>query len=219
MEKESQHPRAGMLGCDREVFSRIWSRASTHSEETSPIQVLPPSPRQAQSPPPKKAAPPATLPAAVDLPGQDELRPNDVPCFGRGGIDHGAMLQNWIRAELEAWRAYQFLSTRSTGTTARTLAAMAADERRHAKRLSAAYFLISGVRFFPQVPPHRASGGSFWSLLRSHFWAEQQVSAAYAAAAEETADLCLAALYRELSAEEATHADLLRALVEKMPAN
>ena len=217
MEKDIQQSKVGMLGCDRELFSRIWSRASTHSEETSPIQVLPPTPRSVRSPALPNTVSPLPPSPAADFPGRDDLRPDDVPCFGRNGADHNARLQDWIRAELEAWRAYQFLSTRSTGTVARTLASMAADERRHARRLSAAYFLISGIRFFPPVPPHRSTGSNFWSTVRNHFWAEQQVSSAYSAAAEETADLCLAALYRELAAEENAHADFLRALVEKMP--
>ena len=112
---------------------------------------------------------------------------------------------------------YQFLSSRAGSSSARTLASMAADERRHAQRLSGAYFLISGVRFFPQTPPHRPTGEGFWTLLRQAFWEEQKVSSAYTAAAEETADPCLAALYRELASEEAAHADFLRSMAEKMP--
>ena len=213
MEKETQQPPAGMLGCDREVFSRIWARASTHDQETSPIEVLPP-----PVPAPTKSPLPAPSPA-VDIPGNDARHPGDVPCFGRNGMDHTAFLQTRIRAELEGWRTYQFLSSRAGGSTAGTLASMAADERRHAQRLSGAYFLISGIRFFPQVPPHRPTGNGFWNRLREAFWEEQNDSALYAAAAAETADPCLAALYRELAAEEAAHADLLRALAEKMPTN
>ena len=213
MEKESQQPLVGMLGCDREVFSRIWARASTHDQETSPIDVLPPPP-----PAPEKRPLPAP-PAAVDHPGSDDRHPGDVPCFGRNGMDHTAFLQRRIRAELEGWRTYKFLSARAGGSTAGTLASMAADERRHAQRLSGAYFLISGIRFFPQVPPHRPIGSGFWNRLRETFWAEQGDAALYAAAGAETADPCLAALYRELAAEEAAHADLLRVLAEKMPTN
>lgn len=216
MEKKPQRPMMGMLGCDREVFSRVWKRAGPHNEAASPIQVLPllPSP-----PVPPGNAAPSPAPHAADTVGNDDLRPNDVPCFGNDGADHGQFLQDCIRKELENWRAYQLLSTRAGGSAARTLASMAADERRHARRLSGAYFLISGIRFFPQIPPFRPTGSSFWGALRQWFWTEQRVSAAYTAAAEETGDPCLAELYRELAAEEAAHADLLRALVEQMPAN
>jgi len=217
MEKESQQPMVGMLGCDRELFSRVWSRASSHDQATSPIQILPPQPMPA---PASTAADRSTLRVfADDRPGSDELQSGDVPCFGSDGTDHSQFLQTRIRAELEGWRAYQALSSRAGGAMARTLAGMAADERRHAKRLSGAYFLISGIRFFPQHSPRRVTGPNFWGVLRQAFWDEQRNAALYAAAAEETADLCLAALYRELAAEEAAHADLLRAMAEKMPPN
>ena len=217
MEKESQRPMVGMLGCDREVFSRVWSRASTHDQATSPIEILPP--HSPSTPVPREISSPSPMPPAVDIAGSDELRPNDVSCLGSGGMDHSRFLQHRIQAELEGWRLYQFLSTRAGGTTARTLAAMAADERRHAKRLSGAYFLISGIRFFPQVPSHRPTGSNFWNMMRNAFWEEQRDAAAYAAAAEETADRCLAMLYRELAGEETAHADLLRTLAENMPQN
>lgn len=202
MEKESLHPRLGMLGCDREVFSRVWARAAAHDRAADPIEVLPPTPVPAPVPKADLAAPPP--PAAV-------------PCLGRDSADQGRFLQSCIRRELENRRAYQALAARAGGPAARTLAAMAADELRHAKRLSGAYFLLTGIRFFPAVPPHRSVGGSFWGALRQWFWTEQTVSAAYAAAAEGTADPCLAALFSELSAEEAAHADLLRGLAEQMP--
>ena len=216
MEKKSQRPQVGMLGCDRDLFSRVWERAGAHNDAASPIEILP---RSSPAPAAQKNTMAIPSPSAVDRAGSDHPLPNDVPCFGSDGTDHAQFLQERIRAELEGWRSYQFLSARGSGSTARTLATMAADERRHAQRLSGAYFLISGIRFFPQIPAHRPNSGNFWHMLRQAFWAEQKDAAVYAAAAAETADLCLASLYRELAAEEGAHADLLRALVEKMPAN
>lgn len=212
MKETPQQPPAGMLGCDREVFARVWDRAGPHGEAACPIEILP----VLRSPHSIRAVP-APLPSGEDTPGGDLPLPNNVPCLGGGGTDHSEFLQTCIRKELENWRAYQFLSTRATGMAARTLASMAAQERQHAQRLSGAYFLISGVHFFPQVPPHRPTGTAFWGTLRQWFWAEQRGAAAYTAAAEETADPCLSVLYRELAGEEAAHADLLRAMVERMP--
>lgn len=209
MEQEPRQPLVGMIGCDRDVFSRVWSRVSPQPGEACPIEVLPPHTPAVRTP--------ASAPKPViDAPGDDEPTPSDVPCLGRAGEDHGELLQNFIRHELEDWRTYQALSARAGGQNARTLASIAADERRHARRLSAAHFLISGIRFLPEVPAPRPSRTAFWAALRQRFWEEQHGSALYAAAAAETADPCLAALYRELSAEEAAHADLLRAMVERM---
>ncbi len=145
MEHDPQQPALGMLGCDREVFARVWGRVAPGSGEGCPIEVLPP-----------------------------------------------------------------------TGTAARSLSSMAADERRHAKRLSAAFFLISGVRFLPETQPISRPICGLMGSLRERFWEEQHGAAAYLASAEEAADPCLAALYRELAAEEGAHADLLRAMVERM---
>lgn len=209
MEQEPRQPLVGMLGCDRDVFARVWSRVSPHPGEACPIEVLPPHTPAARTPAP-------ALKPAVDAPGDDEPTPSDVPCLGRSGEDHGELLQSFIRHELEDWRTYQALSARATGQNARTLASIAADERRHARRLSAALFLISGLRFLPEVPMPRPARGAFWAALRQRFWEEQHGAALYAAAAAETADPCLAALYRELSAEESAHADLLRSMVERM---
>ena len=209
MEYEHGHPNPGMLGCDRDLFARVWARVEPNAGEGCPIEVLPPQPGPAV---------PAPLPlprSAGDAEGNDSPSPNDVPCLGREGMDHTRFLQEVIRAELNHWRRYQALSARG-GSAGRLLASLSADERRHARRLSGAYFLISGIRFLPEVPPMRHDRGDFWAGIRELFWAEQQASSIYAAAAEETADPCLSQLYRELSAEEAAHADLLQAMTERM---
>ena len=200
-------PQAGMIGCDREIFSRVWARVSPMAEEHCPIEVLPPS------------APPAPLPVplcAGDPPGKDAPVPSDVPCLGTSGAEQAAFLQQAIREELEDRRVYQYLSSRAAPAAAQTLSAIAAGEQRHAKRLTAALFLISGLRFSPSLPPSPPPRGNFWALVRERFWAEQWGAAHYAAAAEDTRDPCLAQLYRELSDEESAHADLLRSLTEGM---
>ncbi|MFQ7452683.1 MAG: hypothetical protein ACLRNQ_16265 [Flavonifractor plautii] len=97
-------------------------------------------------------APAAALPAVVHTAPADEQAPSrpvvgeehDVPCLGASSAVYGAQLQRLIDRELADWRAYQALSRRAQGNSGRVLATIAADERRHAKRLSTAYFLISG---------------------------------------------------------------------------
>jgi len=198
---------AGMAGCDRDLFSRVWARVSPTPGEACPIEVLPAA---------SVSSPLPSLPCSQDTPATDSPAPSDVPCLGSAGGEYTTFLQQAILHELDDWRTYQSLSARSSPSAARTLSAMAADERRHARRLCAAYFLLSGIRFSPHVPPLRQHRGSLWGTLRERFWEEQRGAALYAAAAEETADPCLSQLFRELSAEEAAHADLLRHLVEQM---
>ena len=138
--------------CDQEVFERVWRRVMPEDRPDCPFTLGE-----------DAAAPPAIQPPAVALPAvvhtapageQAPSRPvvgeeHDVPCLGASSAVYGAQLQRLIDRELADWRAYQALSRRAQGNSGRVLATIAADERRHAKRLSTAYFLISGVRYWP----------------------------------------------------------------------
>ncbi|UQT49755.1 hypothetical protein M5E87_08800 [Flavonifractor plautii] len=99
---------------------------------------------------------------------------HDVPCLGASSAVYGAQLQRLIDRELADWRAYQALSRRAQGNSGRVLATIAADERRHAKRLSTAYFLISGVRYWPVDRVPNPSPAPFSAALREHFMEEQR---------------------------------------------
>ena len=132
--------------CDQEVFERVWRRVMPEDRPDCPFTLGE-----------DAAAPPAIQPPAVALPAvvhtapageQAPSRPvvgeeHDVPCLGASSAVYGAQLQRLIDRELADWRAYQALSRRAQGNSGRVLATIAADERRHAKRLSTAYFLIS----------------------------------------------------------------------------
>ena len=94
------------------------------------------------------------------------------------------------------------------------LQAIAREERQHAKALAAAHFLITGAWYWPDVgsaPGQR----SYLGFLRLRFQAEQEGMAAYLAAAEGTADPCLARTFLTHAQEEWDHACRIRALVEQ----
>ena len=96
----------------------------------------------------------------------------------------------------------------------RVLATIAADERRHAKRLSTAYFLISGVRYWPEgekCPPVT----SYLGTLRRRFAQEQATMAAYLTGTETTTDPCLQQLFWEHAREAWDQACKIRTLVEQ----
>ena len=80
-------------------------------------------------------------------------------------------------------------------------------------QFSAACFLISGIRFWPEggkvTPP-----ASYLGTLRQRFGEEQAGMAAYLAGAEATSDPCLRQLFLDLAQEEWEHACKIRALVE-----
>jgi len=141
---------------------------------------------------------------------------DSVACLGPSSAVYGAQLQQYIEAALTACKAYQALSRRAPGNGARVLSTMAADERRHAKRLSTAYFLISGVRYWPADQITAPAGQPLMNALREHFALEQQTECSYLAAAEETTDPCLRELYLELAGDSSAHAGLLRSILEQM---
>ena len=109
----------------------------------------------------------------------------------------------------------QALARRSSGSRAKTLAVLVRDHRLALRRLSAAYFLITGTRYAPKrdapcLPPSLALG------LRKQFVWEQRWERENCQAAQETADPCLKELYLELAQEGAFHAGSIRSLLEQM---
>ncbi|MEG2118950.1 MAG: ferritin-like domain-containing protein [Pseudoflavonifractor sp.] len=191
------------------AFASVWRRAMPEDRPDCPFVLEaepPPVPRlrveviPAEGP--REAMPPAEY-------------PREVFCLGAASGRYGARLQELIADELADFRTYTALARRLNGSTARVLAGIAAEEHRHAKRLATAYFLISGVRYWPDraVP---LPAGPLHATLRDRFLAEQSGDAAYRQAAEHCADPCLCALYRELSGQEADHAWKIRGLLEEL---
>ncbi len=199
-------PDPGLCGCDRDLFQRVWKRVMPEEREGCPIETV--SAREALLPLP--APPPAADRMQADFPAE-----NDVPCLGAASAMYGELLQEFISGELADWRMYHALARRAGAFAARTLSGIAAEELRHARRLSAAYFLISGLRFFPERMPVPAVE-SYLGALRQRFVAEQRGEAAYLAAAAETADRCLYDLYLELAEDEAEHRQLVRGILEQL---
>lgn len=193
-------PDPGLCGCDRDVFLRVWSRVMPEENEACPITV--------ERPEQNDTAAPAVEGAADDFP-----TPDDVPCLGSAAADEQERLQEFINRELNHWQAYRALARRS-GQGGRMLAALAGNCRKRAKRLSAALFLISGIRFWPAQPPVPPTPRSYFGALREQFLAEQNRGGEYRAAAEESRDACLRALYLDLADECAEHAACIRSLIE-----
>lgn len=112
-------------------------------------------------------------------------------------------------------QAGQALVRRAGGSCVRALSALASDHRLAFRRLSAAYFLITGTRYAPKcaVPCLPAS---FPLALRQQFGWEQQWEQKNCQAAQDTTDPCLRELYLELAQEGAFHAGTIRSILEQM---
>lgn len=212
---------------DRDRFERVWRRIMPEDRPDCPFilsgekepfehRFMPP---EGDVPTPEDALPPSVelglglmVPMAQSPAVEGE---NDVPLLGLASAIHGTLLQNKIADELSDARTYQNMARRVTGHTAQVLSGLAADERRHAKRLSVAYFLISGVRFWPDKLPGTPMN-TFMGGVRTRFIAEQRSERAYRDAAGETKDSSLKELFLELAADEAAHAWLLRGILEQL---
>lgn len=211
-------PDADMCGCDREVFERVWRRVMSEDMEHSPIQMTP-LPEQetmeqeqetrnglalrpAPEPSPIRTSPMAAEPEAL--------------CLGQGSARYAPMLQEMVDGEAEEGRLYQTLARRATGSGARMLGSLAADQRRHVRQLSTAYFLITGERCQPQGQGGSRPTPDLMSGLREQFIQTQREAAAYQGAAAENSDPCLRQMFRELAQEKGMHTRMIRSLLEQM---
>lgn len=175
---------------DADRFARIWKRVAPEGAETAPVRLV--------------VHPPEEAPAAAE-PG--------FP-LGEGSAGEGELLRRFIVRELQSWKTYAALAGSGKGST--PLKSCGADELHHARRLSAAYFLISGIRYLPS----ESTAGLHWPSreqgLRELFQAGQQSERDYRMAAERTADPALSALYLELAREEAVHTARVRLALEEL---
>lgn len=186
----------GQCGADREVFERVWRRVMPEDRPDCPFTLYSEEEQVAVQPAEERKA---------------ELVP--VPAEQSGG--DGAVLQAFIADELSDWRTYQILARRIPGGNGRALMGVAADERRHAGRLSAAYFLLSGVKFWPPAESELPREG-WMAILRRRYWAERKGAEAYRTAAGSTGDSTLRELYLELAGDEEAHAGVIRGILERL---
>ena len=209
-------PELGMCGCDRDIFLRVWRRVAPEDRPDCPITV------EQDAQPAQTAVDNNAVESAAsrqispDSAGDDFPTADDVPCLGSAAAHDRERLQEFIDRELTLWRSYQALARRVNGPGGRVVSSLAGDVRKRAKRLSAALFLISGVRFWPQEQRMAPAPRSYLGALREHFLTEQNLACAYRAAAEDCRDACLRALYLELAAECGENAGRIRGLLESM---
>ena len=187
-----------------------------------PAQQLPPVPDcPAQQLPPVPDCPAQQLPPVSDCPVQEKPPVPGCPscpvrpCLGeasKGDVNRLKELMTLAKTGALAGRA---LARRSNGPTAKAMSVLAQDHRSAFRRLSAAYFLITGKRYTPQCAAPLLP--AFLPLaLRQQFVWEQQWELKNNQAAQATADPCLRALYQELAQEGAFHAGAIRSLLEQM---
>ena len=147
--------------------------------------------------------------AELTLPGAQA----DPCCMGTAALE-SLVLQGFIREELADRRTYLFLARRAPTAEARQMfRAIASDEGRHARRLLAAVYLITGERYCPAIcyPPLRCDG--YCAALRERYHEEVCGGFNYRRASQETLDPCLQQLLLAFSQDEYRHANAMLCLL------
>ena len=228
-----------MIPCpiqDQEVFQRVWQRVMAgRSEESSLIR---PNPsvgsgdlscgcleallRQEGGNPPPACRPEEPAPPMEQEPPIEEPAPEpEGPCAPsenlppEDGAHRGSDLPRHVMDALEGWQFYRHLARRTRGTDARTLNSLAGELHRHARKLSAAYFLITGLRYWPSELLSAPAIPSYWGALRSRHQAEQRQESAFRLAADDWEDPDMLELYGELADACQGRCRRLRALLEQ----
>lgn len=148
--------------------------------------------------------------AELTLPGAQA----DPCCMGTAALESLEVLQGFIREELADRRTYLFLARRAPTAEARQMfRAIASDEGRHARRLLAAVYLITGERYCPAIcyPPLRCDG--YCAALRERYHEEVCSGFNYRRASQETLDPCLQQLLLAFSQDEYRHANAMLCLL------
>lgn len=148
--------------------------------------------------------------AELSLPGAQA----NPCCMGTAALESLEVLQGFIREELADRRTYLFLARRAPTAEARQVfRAIASDEGRHARRLLAAVYLITGERYCPAIcyPPLRCDG--YCAALRERYHEEVCGGFNYRRASQETLDPCLQQLLLAFSQDEYRHANAMLCLL------
>jgi hypothetical protein len=125
-------------------------------------------------------------------------------------------MQELIRKEMYNSLYYRVLGRQTGGRAGKSFTCMAEEDAKAAKRLCAAYFLLSGIHYWPSRRA-KISLPDYLTVLRSRFIDEQQDAARYTALSEAVCgeDPGLARLFSDLAERNRRHTEQIRCLVEK----
>ncbi len=119
-----------------------------------------------------------------------------------------------IRTQTEGWRATQALARRATGSMARVLGGVAADERRQLARLAAAWYILTGQRWRPEEGK-RPPAPDLMEGLRQRYLHQQNAALMLEQAAQVGEDT-FGGLYADLAGRNRENAKLILRLLEQM---
>ena len=181
---------------DPEVFQRVWKRVMP-DQKYSPIEV----------------ASSASLSSSLPSPVQ-EAKPQSS-CLGDSSQPYAQMIEELMDETLALIRTLQRLSRRSGFRTVQVLSSLIASLQQEQRRLSVAYFLITGTRHRPMPSQLSIPTGLDKGLRALYQYFHQRSMLAYQHA-EKLSDPCLQQLLQTLGDHGESSAARLRHLLEMM---
>lgn len=184
----------------QEVFERVWARVMGSATPQTTAQPQP----EPVSPPAPEAQP--VMAAAPQRPHPAHPRPQPQP--------KTCCLRQQVLSSLEQWQLARLLSRRA-GKQSRQMSNVAAQLHQQAKQLSAAYFLQSGVRYWPVAQLTAPRITTYVVGLRHLYQRNQALTQEFQTCRAKAGSPDLMQLYGQLAQEGVKRAALLRQLLEQ----
>lgn len=190
---------------------------------TLPIGQLPPSgitPPIGQLPPNNQLPPGGIRPPIGEIPGTGIVLPvGSVPggryCLGPDSAEYGPQILDMIYTELALRQSLLALARRNNRWRS-TLETIAEQNLQNARRLAAAYFMITGEYYWPTNIQVITSNGTVMVELRRLFNATQEAGLRYREYSGWVTDRCLGALYSILADDKVVQTGRLLRLMERL---
>lgn len=194
---------------DFRKYDQIWQRVAPNLEPYPDLQKEGAAP--AAVPASGAAASQPVAPAMETLPGAEE----NPCCMGTAAQEELGVIEGFIEVELADRRTYLAFARQAPSFARGAMRDLANSSAAAAKRLMAAYYLITGTCYRPAVASGRILMGSWCPALRERYHVEACNGMNYLRAGEETTDPCLGRLLKALGEESYRQADQLMALLER----
>lgn len=187
----------------QEVFQRVWQRVMGSEQTSAPQSEPAPQPAPVSAPAPAPEAQPVMAP---HRPGPQHPRPTPQP--------QPCCLRQQVLSSLEQWQMARLLARRAGGQT-RQMTAIAAQLHQQAKQLSTAYFLQSGVRYWPVAQLTHPRMTTYVGGLRQLYQRCQALTQEFHTCRAKAPTQDLAQLYGQLEQGGTKRCAQMRALLEQ----
>lgn len=189
----------------QEVFERVWARVMGSAAPQTAAQPQP-EPVSQPAPEAQPVMSPQTMAAPPQRPHPAPPRPQPQP--------KTCCLRQQVLSSLEQWQLARLLSRRA-GKQSRQMSNVAAQLHQQAKQLSTAYFLQSGVRYWPVAQLTRPRMTTYVGGLRQLYQRGQALTEEFHSCRSHAATQDLAQLYAQLAQAGAKRCAQLRQLLEQ----